>query len=137
MFITLAGMSIDVRLLQPAKAFLPMVVTFAGISIDVSLLHPSNTQSPILVTLAGIFIEVRLLHPEKVICPISVTLAGMSIDVRPLQPSKSTSNDFCHACRNNGIFTSLKQAIITFSYNGIAVIAAVIYTVPTFHCYRC
>lgn len=39
MFITLAGMSIDVRLLQPAKAFLPMVVTFAGISIDVSLLQ--------------------------------------------------------------------------------------------------
>ncbi len=39
MLVTLAGMFIDVRLLQPEKASIPMLVTLAGMSIDVRLLQ--------------------------------------------------------------------------------------------------
>ncbi len=40
MLVTLAGMSIDVRLLQPSKDLLPMLVTPSGMLIDVRLLQP-------------------------------------------------------------------------------------------------
>ena len=54
----------EVRLLQPSKAVLPILVTEFGIVTEVRLLQPSKTVSSILVTELGIVTEVRLLQPE-------------------------------------------------------------------------
>ena len=50
MLSTLLGMMTVVRLLQPRKAKLPMVVTFSGIVIDVALLHCLKALLPMRVT---------------------------------------------------------------------------------------
>ena len=51
---------IEVRPLQPEKAFAPILVTLFGIVIEVSPLQSEKALSPILVTLLGILTEVRL-----------------------------------------------------------------------------
>jgi len=42
MLVTLSGMMIEVRLLQPTKAKRPMLVTLSGMMIEVSLVHPEK-----------------------------------------------------------------------------------------------
>ena len=49
MLVTLAGISILVRLLQPSNALPPMRVTLAGISMLVRLLQPKNALTSIIV----------------------------------------------------------------------------------------
>ena len=53
MLVTLEGISIEVKPLQPEKADSPMLVTLEGISMEVKPLHPVNAEFPILVTLFG------------------------------------------------------------------------------------
>ena len=45
------------------NAWLPMLVTLFGIVIEVRPLQPKNAASPMLVTLLGIVTEVRLPQP--------------------------------------------------------------------------
>jgi len=42
-----------------------MLVTLSGMVIEVRLLQPEKTPSVMLVTLAGILMEVKLVQPEK------------------------------------------------------------------------
>ena len=53
---------IDVKLRQPEKAELPILVTEFGIVTDVKLLQYLKVHCPILVTELGIVIDVRLLQ---------------------------------------------------------------------------
>ena len=52
----------EVRLLQPSKALLPMLVTELGMVMEVRLLEPWKAPSPMLVTELGMVTEVRLLQ---------------------------------------------------------------------------
>ena len=49
-----------------AKGLRPILVTLDGIFIDVRLLQPSNASCPILVTLDGMVTDVRLVQPRNV-----------------------------------------------------------------------
>ena len=91
MLVTEFGISMLVKLVQFAKADLPMLVTEFGISILVRLEQPLNTKSDIEVMLSGILIEVRLLQSPKVPILILVTEFGISILVSPSQLLKPYS----------------------------------------------
>ena len=52
----------EVRLEQPLKAYLPILVTELGIVIDVMPEQPEKAELPILVTELGIVIDVM---PEQ------------------------------------------------------------------------
>jgi hypothetical protein len=54
-------MLIDVKLLQPAKARLPMTLTELGMLTDVKL-QPLNVPSAIMVTELGMLTDVKLLQ---------------------------------------------------------------------------
>ena len=56
------------------KAYFPILVTLSGITIFVKPLQPLKAYSPILVTLFGISIFVKLLQPENADDPIVVAL---------------------------------------------------------------
>ena len=90
-----------VRLLQPWKALLPMLVTLLGMVTAVRLLQPLRALSPILVTSLGIMvflhpvinllddvsiITLQLLRESYILFPDSTL-----IDVRPLQLEKALS----------------------------------------------
>lgn len=47
---------IELKMLQPEKAELPILVTPPSIVSEVNLLHKKNADDPIFVTLAGIVI---------------------------------------------------------------------------------
>ena len=51
MLVTLLGMLMLVRLLQPENAAYPMLVTLSGMVMLVRLLQPSNAKSPMVSTL--------------------------------------------------------------------------------------
>ena len=59
MLVTLLGMVILIKPVQPEKARLPMLVTPFGISMLVRLKQLKKAPSPMLVTLFGIVIEVN------------------------------------------------------------------------------
>ena len=59
--------------MQPWKARKPMLVTLFGISIDVRFVQPENAAFPMLVTPSGISIDVRPVQPWKASSPIFVT----------------------------------------------------------------
>ena len=73
----------EVRLLQPEKALLPMLVTLFGMVMDVRLLQPEKALLPMLVTPLGMVMEVRPLQPEKALLPMLVTLFGMVVFIHP------------------------------------------------------
>ena len=50
-----------------------MLVTLFGIIMLVRLLQPQNAESPMLVTLSGIVMLVRLLHQQNASLPMLVT----------------------------------------------------------------
>ena len=58
-YVTLAGIVMEVRPLQPQKAPPPMLVTLFGIVMEVRLEQPENAYFPMLVTLFGMVMEVR------------------------------------------------------------------------------
>lgn len=70
----------------PLKTLLVTPITLFGIVIEFRLVQPSKANLPISVTLSGIVTEVRLVHPLKAFIPISVTLSGIVIDVKLVQP---------------------------------------------------
>ena len=90
MLVTLFGITIDVRLLAPKKAYDPMLISRAP-SSNVIFCKPEywKAYDPMLVTLFGITIDVRLLAPLKAESPMLVTLFGITIDVRLLAKVKA------------------------------------------------
>ena len=58
MLVTLSGMVMDVKPLQPEKADRSMLVTLFGIVMDVSPLHPEKAPAPMLApTVITIFLR--------------------------------------------------------------------------------
>ena len=51
--------------------------------MEIKLLHPQKASMPIQVTLSGIVIEVKLLQPQKASSPMHVTLFGMIVFLQP------------------------------------------------------
>ena len=114
MKITLLGIVIDVKDLQPAKASSPMDVTPFGTITSPLDLAPSintlpattnkfsfcfavnhgvfiNAELPMEVTLLGIVIDVKDQQPAKASSPMDVMLFGIVIDVKDQQPAKALS----------------------------------------------
>ena len=60
MIVTLLGIVMEVRPLQPENAYASMLVTLLGIEMEVSSVQPKKATNPILVTLLGIVV---FLHP--------------------------------------------------------------------------
>ena len=83
-FVTEAGIEIEVREEQPSKADLPILVTESGMMIEVRELQSEKAHVPILVTEAGIEIEVREKQPEKAESPILVTEEGITLFLHPV-----------------------------------------------------
>ena len=81
----------EVRPLQPAKAYSPMEITLLGMVMEVRPLQFSKARQSMEVTLFGIVMEVRLLHPRKASVPMEITLLGMVMEVRLLHPWKAVS----------------------------------------------
>jgi len=71
--VTLSGIVMFVRLLQPLKADLPMTVTLSPMVMLVRLAQKEKALSPMLVTLSGIVMLVRRPHKEKALSPMLVT----------------------------------------------------------------
>ena len=67
---TLSGIVILVKLLQPENTEWPILVTLLGIVTPVKLLQPSNAEEPILVTLLPIVTLVKLLQSLNASEPI-------------------------------------------------------------------
>jgi hypothetical protein len=74
------------NLSQFSKISLSMLVTLFGIVIFSRLLQPLNAETPILVTLLGIAILSRLVQPLNAEAPILITLFGSVILSRLVQP---------------------------------------------------
>ena len=82
MLITLFGMVTEVKLLQLAKAHLPILFPLLGIVIEVKPV-PENAPVPMLVTELGMVTEVNPIQPAKPV--ILATLSGISTEVKPVQ----------------------------------------------------
>ena len=91
MLVTLLGIVMLVRLLQPRNAPFPMLVTLLGIVMLFRLLQPLNAQLSMLVTLFPIVMLVRLLQFWNAHLPMLVTLLGIVMLVRLLQHSNTPS----------------------------------------------
>ena len=77
----------DVRLLQPWKALLPMLVKRSGIvKFDPGGQDPN--QLPYSVTVSGMLLRSTCV-PAKAPEPMLVTEAGITTEVRLLQPEKA------------------------------------------------
>ena len=89
----------EVRLLQPEKALLPMDVTLLGIIVflhpninvfdDCSIIALQLPRESYLAFPLSTTMEVRPLQPEKEPLLMLVTLLGIVMEVRPLQPEKA------------------------------------------------
>ena len=82
--LTLLGMEIDVRAVQPSKTELLMLVKLLGRLMLVKLEHPRNAPSPISVTLSGIEMLV-MGHPRNAWLPILITVSGIEMFFNPLE----------------------------------------------------
>jgi hypothetical protein len=69
-----------------ANALPPIEVTLDGMVMLVRLVQPLNALFSIEVTPAGMVMLVSLLQPENALLPIEVTLEGMVMLVRLVQP---------------------------------------------------
>ena len=90
--VTLSGMVMEVRLLQPEKVRSSILVIPPGrLIVPTSLTQSRKAATPILVNFefVGMVMEVRLLQPEKAPLPIEVTPSGMAMEVRMLQLPKA------------------------------------------------
>jgi hypothetical protein len=90
MLVTPLGIVTEVRLSQPQKALLPMLVNceFSGNVIELRPSQPLKASFPILVTLSGRVIEVRLvrmLNAEGLIALVpSLTSIEVFVGIAPL-----------------------------------------------------
>ena len=57
-----------------------MLVTLSGMLIEFKDVQPEKALPPMLVTLSGMIIEVKDVQSEKAAPPMLVTLSGMLID---------------------------------------------------------
>ena len=62
----------------------PIFVTLLGIVIDVKPVQPKKAPSPIVVMLLGIVIDVKPEQPQNAPSPIAVTLTGMTVFLHPV-----------------------------------------------------
>ncbi len=90
MRVTLIGIWMPVRLVQPLKALLFISVTLEGISIFVSLMHISNNRSSIIFIPLGKFIFDKFLQSENALGSSSLMLAGSENSIMLLQPKKAS-----------------------------------------------
>ena len=81
MFITEAGIAIDVKLVQSLNADKIRVVTKLEIVAVVKLVQPLKIESLIVVTEFGIITDVKLVEPEKAAALINVTVLGMTYEL--------------------------------------------------------
>ena len=86
--VTLSGMSISARLVQPEKVSASIFVRLFESFTFESDVQPEKAPHNISVTLSGISISARLVQPEKAKSPIAVTLSGITISFRLVQPKK-------------------------------------------------
>ena len=77
------------KLVQAAKALVPIFDTFSEIVIDVKLVHPLKASLLISYIDPGIFMVVKLVQPWKVPVPIFDTFSGIVMDVKLVQPLKA------------------------------------------------
>ena len=82
MLVTESGMVIEVRPVQPEKAWLPMLVTESGMVMSPLAHGHSYSKEPLLII--PMFVQ-----PEKTLIPMLVTESGMVIEVSPVQPLKA------------------------------------------------
>jgi hypothetical protein len=81
MVVTLLGITIFVKLVQPSNALMPMLVTLSGMVILVKLVQFLNALLPMVVTLFGMVILVKLMQPLNAISGIEVMVVlGNTID---------------------------------------------------------
>ena len=95
MLVTLEGMVMEVRELQPQNAEFPMLVTLEGIIVvlqpwinvfvEVSIIALQLLRESYLLLFSSTIIDVRELQPQNASLPMLVTLEGMEMDVRELQ----------------------------------------------------
>ena len=96
MVVTLLGMTMDVRLLQPQKALSPIQVTLLGITVllqpytsvfvPVSIMALQLSRLSYVVFPSSTMISSNAEQSAKILFPKDVTLFGILIDVRLLQP---------------------------------------------------
>jgi hypothetical protein len=79
--VTLSGIIIEVRLVQPENAPPPILVTLLPIVSDSSAVQPENAQSPILVTLLPIVTDLSAKQELNASSPILVTLSSIITSV--------------------------------------------------------
>ena len=72
----------DVRPVQPSNAYLPILVTLDGMVIEVRLVQPLNTKEAMTVSwlFSSNIIDVRPVQPSNALKPMPVTLDGTVID---------------------------------------------------------
>ena len=85
MVVTLDGIVMDAKLLQPENIRFPMEVMLDGRVTDSRLLQPENTHMPKEVTLDGMITDVNPL-PAKALVPMYFTLDGIVTDAKLLEP---------------------------------------------------
>ena len=85
MDVTLLGMVMEVKPVQPENAEPPMDVTLLGMVKVVKPIQLLNAELPMDVTLLGMVMEVKPVQPENAELLMDVTLLGMVIDVKPVQ----------------------------------------------------
>ena len=99
MAVTLLGMVMEVRPVQPEKALLPIYVTLLGmfvfthpaisVFVDVSIIALHASRESYLLFPLSTTRDVKPAQPEKTPVPIVVTLLGMKTDGRLAQPEKA------------------------------------------------
>jgi xanthosine utilization system XapX-like protein len=92
--VTLFGMMIEVKLVQFANEFLPIILRLLGVSniTEVKLVRFANADDPIVVTLPGIVMDAKDV-PTNILSPIVVRLLGDSniTEVKAVQPKNAPS----------------------------------------------
>ena len=105
MLVTLSGIVMLAKLLQPLNACAPILVTLLGIVMLVKLLQPSNAEAPIdsplvITTLCKFDLSMQVMaiagivastigHPANADSPMLVTLSGIVMLTKLLQPLKA------------------------------------------------
>ena len=89
-YVVLAGSTVIVaKLEQLANGLLPILVTLLGMAILVKPLQPRKAPSPIVVTLLGIVILVKYRQHQNALVPIVVNPFGSVMFVSPKQPENA------------------------------------------------
>ena len=99
MEVTLSGILIAVKPVQPSKALLPIEVTPSGIIVfthpfinvfeAVSMSALQSLRESYTLFPSSTMIEVKFVQFRKTPLPMLVTLSGIVIDAKPVQPSKA------------------------------------------------